>query len=209
MRLSMVFFVFLSVKGTAQDQKSNELYYLCTHKLSIGVPRSQKPTYNITGGTLVRTSNAKELNVFPNKLGKLHITISTRRPKKVTHKDYKVVLAPKPIILLTDAWSDAISEKNQPKYTDKLMLIIKAQKDFAAKYPKEATYRCQKTVCSLLRNGQVIQRFTFSTNKINLKQLGIKAGDKISVSTQIQRINSRGIIEAVTAKNPTIEYTFK
>ncbi|EAY32079.1 hypothetical protein [Microscilla marina] len=207
-RLGLLLCVLLSVPGVAQDTNSEVLYYKCTKWLKIGRPLSEKATYKVKGGSCIRGQTVKDISIYPTKLGTLQLTITTRRPSKVTHLYYKVLPAPKPHLRVTDQWVEPISEKNRPRHTDKMVVFVKPQEVFRRAYPKDAKYRCNKVVCKLYRNGRLIRQMTFTGQTVDLKKMPIRSKDKIVINVEAERINSRGVREKVEVSNPNFEYVF-
>lgn len=200
--------LLLSLQGIAQPTNSGVLYYKCTKWLKVGRPLSEKATYKVTGGSYVPGRTVKDISLYPTRLGKLRLTITTRKPSKVIHYDYKVLPTPQPRLRVTDRWVEPISSKNRPRLTDKIVAYIKPDPSFEKEYPREARYTCKRTICKLYRNGRLIKQLIVVGQGIELKKLPIRAKDKIVINVEVERTNTRGVREKVEVSNPNFEYTF-
>ena len=181
------------------------LYQNCANPLETAVPAlgaNYKPVFSVTNGSAVPGGKVGSVTLYPTAVGKCILSVSSGG-KNVGSAEFRVNPVPPPDVYLGSQNGTKLDLSQTIPGSVTLGIFAKADETFANTLPKEANYRVTGVEVTLFRGGRGVQTQRFASGTIPLSSFQTRPGDGIQVKVVgVQRINSRGSIEAAPINQP-------
>lgn len=196
-----------TLKVTADAVKA--LYRNCGNVLNVQVPElgaAYNPTFDITGGTVQKSSERGVVTVSPN-AARVSLTVKNNGAVIGTEK-FRVKPIPKPTVKLY-AGNKELNLRKGGAMLRRLQVKAIPDRDFAEFLPNDARYRVTEYEVILARGTREIKAKTLSNPNANLTDFfeSAKKGDRIIVDVKkVERLNHKNQREKVNMGALTFTY---
>jgi GldM C-terminal domain len=185
------------------------LYQSCANLVGTSVPtlgKNYRPAFSTDNGTLIPKEKLGECVIYPSKLGKCTMTISSGG-KEMGDWEFTVLPIPAPNVYLGDNTGAEISTAELVKKGE-YRIIARPDAIFLSALPKEANYRISGLTVNIYRKGQKVKSTSVENGALDLKDA--QEGDMVqAIVTKTERINLRGFISDAMPINPVLNFMVK
>lgn len=193
-----------------QSQSVNALYYNCGNALDVQVPAlgtSYNPSFSAKGGDAIKGSETGKVTVVPNSR-KVTLTVSSNG-NVIGAREFGVRAIPAPDIKVLSSAGEVNLKDGIPFRTPELVLRAVADESFASFLPNDARFRVAEAEVTLVSGG-IGRKSVRSGEKINLRSLGGRKGDQLSIEIKkVERQNFRKQVEVFPKHQRYINISLK
>ncbi len=191
-----------------QSASVQALFLNCGNELDVQVPSlgsSYDPRFNIKGGQLFTGQKRGNITIVPSAA---NVSLSvTNGGNFIGKQDFKVKRIPKPEIVIYAGRNPVDIARGLSTPPRSLQVRAQPDESFQQFLPKDARFRVNRTVITLVRGGRAVQSVRVNGPKANLSALAAQArsGDDLVVEVQqVLRRNFRDKTEEFNNYGPRV-----
>jgi gliding motility-associated protein GldM len=190
-------------------QSKFPLYRNCANPLETSIPAlgaSYRPSFSVDNGSAIPGGRLGDVTIFPGAGPTCNLTVSSGG-RAYPPVQFRVNPVPPPKVFMANRSGGAINLKDPIPMPPTITVRAEADETFRNTLPKEANYRVCGYEVTLYRGGRSAGSVRASSENVGSGGLSGRPGDGVQITvTCVQRINSRGEIEAAPITTPYIGF---